>query len=226
MVVMHIHRKILGITSAVALAATALLGGQMATAATKTRAATATTAPITFTYWGDSITARTDSWWYVMQDDARFQSVGGYAHSGYRSDQVLPYARAYGADVTVIELGTNDINQGVPNATVENNIAAIVKAVSGQHVLIVAAPPSDVRSGGCCDTDRTVAGFELNKDMSTFAANKGWMFADPFQFVREYDNTYAPGTDADGVHPTADTNLRVEKLMGLFIQQAVGGSKP
>jgi len=102
-------------------------------AATKTKAATTAAAtPITFTYWGDSITARDDSWLAVMEaNDPRFDAVGGYAHSGYRADQVLPYAKAYASDVTVIELGTNDINQGLKASVIEANIAAIVEKVDG-----------------------------------------------------------------------------------------------
>lgn len=183
--------------------------------------------PITFAYAGDSITARSDSWWYVMQNDPRFQSVGGFGKSGYRTDQVLENIKPVpGADVLVLELGTNDVNQKVPSATILSNMQKIIDKVGATRVLIVALPPSNVTGGGCCDTDRNKAAILFNRELAVWAGYRAYVFFDPFVVYREADGTWTPGSDADGVHPTADANVTIERWFGWGIQQANVASKP
>lgn len=208
--------------SIVAAALTALIA-PLAVVQASSQAAT----PITFAYAGDSITARSDSWWYVMQNDARFKSVGGYGKSGYRTDQVLDNIKPVaGADVLVLELGTNDVNQQVPSATILANMQKIIDKVGATRVLIVALPPSNVTSGGGWGTDRNKAAILFNRELAVWAGYRGYVYFDPFIVYREADGTWTPGSDADGVHPTAEANQTIERWFGWGIQQANVASKP
>jgi hypothetical protein len=105
---------------------------------------TATSGSVPFAYAGDSITARPGSWLRDLATDPAVHAVTGYAHSGYRADQVralMPAVR--GAAVLVVELGTNDVNQAVPAARTLASIDTLVARVGAPHVLVVDTPPSD-----------------------------------------------------------------------------------
>lgn len=177
--------------------------------------------PITFAYAGDSITNRPDSWYGVMKTDSRFQSLGGYAQSGYRSDQVLDRITAVpGADVLVLEVGTNDVNQQVPSVTILSNMQAIIDKVGAKRTFVVALPPSNITGGGAYGTDRNRAATLFNRELAVWAGYRGYVYFDPFVVYREAGDTWTPGSDADGVHPTAEANVTIEKWFGWGIQQA------
>lgn len=189
-------------------------------------AATTSAAPITFAYAGDSITARADSWLTVMRTDSRFASVGGYAQSGYRSDQVLAQIKAVPtADVLVIELGTNDVNQQIPADTIIANLQAIIGKVDAHRTLITALPPSDITGGGGWGTNRNQAAILFNRQLAIWAGYHGYVYFDPYIVDREADGTWTAGTDVDGVHPTATANETIEKWFGWGIQQADAASR-
>lgn len=176
---------------------------------------------ITFAYAGDSITNRPDSWYGVMKTDTRFQSLGGYAQSGYRSDQVLERIPAVpAADVLVLEVGTNDVNQNVPSATILANMQSIIDKVGAKRTFVVALPPSNVTGGGAYGTDRNRAATLFNRELAVWAGYRGYVYFDPFVVYREADGTWTPGSDADGVHPTAEANVTIERWFAWGIQQA------
>jgi lysophospholipase L1-like esterase len=157
---------------------------------------------VTFAYAGDSITARPGSWLRDLSTDPTVHAVGGYAHSGYRSDQVAALMPAVpGADVLVVELGTNDVNQGVPVARITEHIDALVAEVGAPHVLLVAAPPSD-HTTSLWGVDRRAGNAVLDRALVADAARHGWSSVDPFAADRTADGAWAPGTTVDGIHPT------------------------
>lgn len=173
---------------------------------------------VTFAYAGDSITARPDSWLHVLERDPAVRAVGGYAHSGYRSDQVLREIRPVPtADVLVVELGTNDVNQAVPVGTITANVDALVRKVDAHRVLVVAGPPSD-RTTSLWGADRRAGQLVLTRALRADARRHGWAFVDPFTAVRTADGAYEAGTTPDGIHPTAEANLGVAHVMAEAIE--------
>lgn len=175
---------------------------------------------VTFAYAGDSITARPDSWLHVLEGDPEVRAVGGYAHSGYRSDQVLhEIAPVPDADVLVVELGTNDVNQAVPTRRTITNIDALVRKVDAPHVLVVAGPPSDPTTS-LWGADRRTGQRVLSRALRADAQEHGWSYVDPFTAIRLPDGAYERGTTPDGIHPSAEANLTVAKVMANAIEAA------
>jgi len=180
----------------------------------------ALTDAVPFAYAGDSITARPDSWLHQLEGDDRLHAVGGFAHSGYRSDQVLaeigpvPQAR-----VLVVEVGTNDVNQAVPTERTIADVDAIVRKVGVERVLVVAGPPSDWTSSRW-GADRRSGQLVLTDALHAAADAHGWAFVDPFRSVRAADGAYVPGASPDGIHPTAEANRSVAAAMADAIERA------
>ncbi|WIB77460.1 SGNH/GDSL hydrolase family protein [Curtobacterium sp. MCPF17_002] len=176
---------------------------------------------ITFAYAGDSISARPDSWLHVLEPDTRFHAVGGYAHSGYRADQVLDEVRPVPeAEVLVVELGTNDVNQAVPTATTIADVDAVVRKVGAQRVLVVAGPPSDWTNSRW-GADRRTGQIVLSRALERDAAAHGWSFVDPFTAFRRADGAWVRGSSPDGIHGTAAANVVVAQVMATAITEAV-----
>ncbi|KQS09963.1 SGNH/GDSL hydrolase family protein [Curtobacterium sp. MCLR17_007] len=184
---------------------------------------------VTFAYAGDSITARPGSWLRDLASDPTgsgtgVHALGGYAHSGYRSDQVLARMPAVpGADVLVVELGTNDVNQGVPTDRIVRTIDTLVERQGTPHVLLVAAPPSN-HTTSLWGVDRRTGNRVLDRALATDAHAHGWSYADPFAGDREPDDSWAPGTTADGIHPTTAANVRIAGAFATAIRTASGSS--
>jgi len=165
---------------------------------------------VPFAYAGDSITARPGSWLRDLAATpaatAVVRAVGGYAHSGYRSDQVLARMPVvHGEDVLVVELGTNDVNQHVPTATTLADVGRLVAQVAAPHVLLVAAPPSD-HTTSLWGVDRRTGNAALDRALVVDAHRHGWNETDPFAADRERDGSWVPGTSTDGIHPTTAAN--------------------
>ncbi|WIB00060.1 SGNH/GDSL hydrolase family protein [Curtobacterium sp. MCBA15_012] len=174
---------------------------------------------VPFAYAGDSITARPDSWLHQLATDDHLHAVGGYAHSGYRADQVLQeIAPVPDARVLVVEVGTNDVNQAVPTARTIADVDGIVRKVGAARVLVVAGPPSDwtwSRYGA----DRRTGQLALTTALRSTATAHGWSFVDPFTGLRAADGAYRPGDSRDGIHPTAEANRSVAAAMAAAIQR-------
>jgi hypothetical protein len=175
---------------------------------------------VAFAYAGDSITARPGSWLRDLAMDRNLDAVGGYAHSGYRTDQVLAdMPTVSGEQVLVVELGTNDINQAVPTDRIVRNIETLVAKVGAPHVLLVAAPPDD-HTSSLWGADRRAGSAALNVRFRALAAAHRWSFADPFAADRLADNGYRPGTTLDGIHPTSAANVGISRAFAAAIARA------
>jgi len=183
--------------------------------------------PTTFVYAGDSITARSDSWLY-QNTNTNFQNKGGFARAGWRSDQVLSGVRQTnfldGADVAVIEVGSNDVNQQVPTSTILANIDLIAGELHARHTLLVALPPANPDADSDYGTNRQVANTALNPILAEHAMTKGWLYADPFAKYRKGDGSYVAGATDDAVHPNTVTNKDLSRYFMRLIQQTESGS--
>ncbi len=174
---------------------------------------------VPFAYAGDSITARPDSWLHQLEGDDRLHAVGGYAHSGYRSDQVLAeIGPVPAARVLVVEVGTNDVNQAVPTERTIRDVDAIVRKVGAERVLVVAGPPSDW-TWSRWGADRRTGQIVLTDALHADAEAHGWAFVDPFTAIRAADGAYVAGTSPDGIHPTAAANRGVAQAMAAAIER-------
>jgi len=174
---------------------------------------------VPFAYAGDSITARPDSWLHQLESDDRMHAVGGYAHSGYRADQVLAeIGPVPAARVLVVEVGTNDVNQAVPTERTIADVDAIVRKVGAGRVLVVAGPPSDW-TWSRWGADRRTGQLVLTDALHADADRHGWAFVDPFRAVRAADGAYVPGTSRDGIHPTGEANRGVAAAMADAIER-------
>lgn len=181
---------------------------------------TAVTGAVPFAYAGDSITARPGSWLRDLATDTGVHALGGYAHSGYRSDQVLARMPVvHGAEVLVVELGTNDVNQGVPTARTLRDIDALVAGQDARHVLLVAAPPSN-HTSSLWGVDRRTGNRVLDRALVADAHEHGWSYVDPFAADREPDGSWVPGTTVDGIHPTTAANVRIAGGFATAIRDA------
>ncbi len=213
------------ITAAALLAAVGVVAttGLAASAAPKPHAVAADV--ITFAAYGDSITKRPDSWLNQL-DDPGLQHVGGYANNGYTSAMVLAQTVPVPeADVAVIMLGTNDITQQVPQATVCSNIVKISEKSQARHTLVMFLPPSDVVDDPTTHVNRRVEGITMNRTLVQCAADHGYMYADAFSMARAWTNAWGTNNAVDdGVHPTTATQAKAADRMSIYIRQAAGGS--
>jgi lysophospholipase L1-like esterase len=205
---------------------TPLIATLIAAALTATTIATCTPASaddpntINYTYAGDSVTARDDSWLYQLDDDG-LQSVGGTAISGKTSAEILTASTPHpDADVLVVELGTNDVTQQVPESTVAANIVALANKVQAKHVLVLALPPSNIENDSRTGVNRRAAGITQNRTLIDMAVTHNYLYVDPFSFQRAWNNAWGTNASVDGVHPTTATNTRVASRMRVYIRQA------
>lgn len=179
---------------------------------------------ITYTFEGDSTTARDSSWRpHIVASD--LVQLEGVAISGATSAGVLAQTKPVDADVVVIMLGINDIRLGKSRASIKANIKEIVSIVGARHVLLCAIAPNDITDYGSDHIDRQNLGFALNRDLAQLAADNGWLFADPWSAVRLKSNGWVSGADEDGVHPTEQTSIDyIAPRMTTYIRQAARGA--
>ena len=177
---------------------------------------------IAFAFAGDSLTSASSSWLNQM-DDPSLIKVGGYAKSGYTTEQVLANIQPVpDVDVLVIMLGTNDVHFGVSRSEVKSNIDQIVAKVGAPRVLISYIPPSDVTSSK--GINRQVNSALLNRYMLNVAYHRGWMMYDPWAPYRTSKNGWTPGASNDKVHPLPAVSEAAAQRMEEYIRQAVEGT--
>lgn len=174
---------------------------------------TAAPGAVRFAYAGDSITARPDSWLHALESDPAVHAVGGYARSGARSDEVSAEVGSVpDAEVLVVEVGTNDVNQAVPTTDTLRSVDAIVRRVGAARVLVVAGPPSD-RTTSQWGADRRAGQLVLTAALRRDAEDHGWSFVDPFVPFRAADGGWVSGTTPDGIHPSAAASEVIGRTM-------------
>lgn len=212
----HLLPKIIAASTAALLT---LLATTSASAGAKQTSYQPLAEPITYTFAGDSLTARPDSWQHQLADPD-LVSVGGYAQNGGTSADVLAGSTARTADVLVIMVGTNDVTRGTSQSTVCANAVKIAQKVGAGSVFLSFLPPSDVVDDPTTHVNRRVEGITMNRALVQCAADNGWMYGDPFSMSRAWTNAWGTNNAiADGVHPTTATNAKVADRMALYIRQ-------
>lgn len=181
--------------------------------------------PVNVAYAGDSTTAQTNSWLcHIHAPD--FNVVGGFAKSGYRTDQVLAAITPQPtADVVVIMLGINDIHapgySDLPG--IIDRINQIAVKVDAQHVILSATAPSNITSYTRSDgtvVDPQKVQTQLNALIKSDALTMGYTYKDPFSSIRSSvtGGYHAADETADGVHPSTAGYVIVAQELAPVIQ--------
>lgn len=217
---------------AVAALAAALAFGAGSTINSTPPEASASSEVIHFATAGDSLTINNTTenpmWWRQWDSTTILKtSPGGYAKSGYTSAQVLAAIPADipNADVLVIMLGTNDVRLGVANSTTLANFKKIADKVGAPRVVLAATPPSNITTCAGTYSDCATGQFGLNRAMSTFAYQNGWLFVDPWFKMRQLDGNWTSKTYTyDYRHPTKAGSEVVKHRMEQAIRLAYEGT--
>ena len=140
--------------------------------------------------------------WATFLDGDGVQVVGGWAHAGATTEDILqglaglPPAPAATAapDVLVIMAGNNDVDASLPFDVVDENLVAIARLVHAPRVVLSTIAPEDQVAAAVTD---------FNARLPGFATQEGWQLVDPMAGVGDGRGHYLPGMSEDGVHPTA-----------------------
>jgi acyl-CoA thioesterase I len=146
-------------------------------------------------------------------------SVNGYTSADLLRDELPALARLEPGFVSVL-IGVNDVVQGVPAATYEEHVAAILDALlerlPAARIVTVATPDYTVTPAGSDygDPDRQHAGIVAsNATMERLATGRGIAFVDTFDLSLRavHDRTLVA---ADGLHPSgAQYALWVDRIL-------------
>jgi lysophospholipase L1-like esterase len=165
--------------------------------------------PVTIAAVGDSITAWIDrnnvpnTFTWVSHLSPELQFTGeGWAKGGAKLTEMQANMVPVTADVLVILAGTNDMGDrwGTPEGQRLASIDQIVITANPGKVAIIATPPRD-------DHPEWVTSWNLT--LAQFAATRGWTFIDPWTSMRATDGRWILGFTIEGIHPTAQGQLRV-----------------
>lgn len=171
---------------------------------------------ITFSAYGDSLTASpASSWIATASDGTQCEHVGGFARGGYRSYQVAAGVTPCTADVTVVMVGTNDVSSPrwrVPLLDTLHAIRDIIVNSGASRALVVAMPPRN--DGYHAEAD------QLNTDIRNYAIGMGWMWVDPWTTMRTSDGKFRAGWSTDGIHPNTLGASRAGHWLRYMIQAA------
>ena len=141
--------------------------------------------------------------WGLWHTGGKFMSVGNWAKGGERTDQILGRIAgplASGADVALIQMGTNDARQGYTLAHTVTNYTETVRQLreAGMDVICVGLPPINDPTTVRDAMDR------INNWLRSFCATERIPFVEVMDLmVNTADRTFATGTHTDGVHLTA-----------------------
>jgi lysophospholipase L1-like esterase len=224
--VVTIHGRRIGVTVAVAavvlvVATAASWGGIFGSHASAASLTKPSEHDITLAFAGDSTTAKPNSWLHQLHDK-RIHVVGGYAHSGYTSEQVLRNIRHTRADVLVVMVGINDFHFADTDhvATAVADVNAIVAKVGALRAIISAVAPSDITRWHRDGADSQKLQTELNKALQRDAHKHHWTWTDPWASIRvKATGAYANGMTIDGIHPVTAGYVIAEKSLDTTIRR-------
>lgn len=135
--------------------------------------------------------------WAAQLPPDRFPLAGGWAVDGATTARMLAGVAAFpdGAERVLVMGGTNDLAQGVPTETIEENIRGIVETTGAPAATLLAIAPSDFQPAEA---------LALNADLEALAAREGWNFIDPWTGTRAPDGTWLDAYATDGVHTSPE----------------------
>jgi len=135
--------------------------------------------------------------WALWLSQSRLTFWGNYGIGGERTDQVYARRAAFlstGADLAIVQMGTNDSRQGYTLAHTQQYYAATVEALidAGMDVILVGVPP-------CVDGQDGQD--QRNAWLSAYAARMRLPFVDSFSpIVDTATRAIATAYNGDGVH--------------------------
>jgi lysophospholipase L1-like esterase len=133
--------------------------------------------------------------WAATAQGHNMDVVGGWAHGGATTGDMLDGVHAMAADVLVVLAGSNDIDAGVTPDVIQANLVQIVARAAVPRVILSSVPPE---SGYEADAAA------LNSRLSALAGQQGWTFVDTMAGLRDGDGAWLPGMSDDGVHPSPE----------------------
>ena len=132
--------------------------------------------------------------WAAHLPRGSFSIAGGWAVDGSSTTDMADAATTVPpADVVVILGGTNDLALGQPTETTTEQIIRIAQTVSARQTVLAAIPPFDPRPGDAV---------ALNASLADLAADRGWLYVDPWSRMRQGDGTWTAAYRTDGIHTT------------------------
>lgn len=179
---------------------------------------------VTFAVAGDSLTAWdndsfpepdgefADITWLHWAISPALQLAGGYARQGAFASQIADEMPIVDADVLVVMAGSNDIGVTEP-AQILAAIEAIAAATGIESVVLCAIPPQ---------TGFTSEAEDLNYRLVELAAERGWVFVDPWGGARDADGEWIDEMTFDGIHPTAPAAKEVGADISAAVLKAAG----
>jgi len=153
--------------------------------------------------------------WALWLSQSRLTFWGNYGIGGERTDQVYARRAAYlntGADLAIVQMGTNDSRQGYTLAHTQQYYAATVEALldAGMDVILVGVPP-------CVDGQDGQD--QRNAWIASYASRMRLPFVDSFSpVVDTATRAIATAYNGDGVH----LNGLGAKVTGQKVADAIG----
>ncbi|SDX55206.1 Lysophospholipase L1 [Modestobacter sp. DSM 44400] len=130
--------------------------------------------------------------WARRAEGGAVQVVGGWAHGGATTADMVAGVRALDADVLVLMAGSNDLDADVAVTRIADGLVTIATEAEVPRVLLSTVPPEDGYEQQTQD---------LNRRLRVLARDHGWELVDAMAGVRGADGGWLPGMSEDGVHP-------------------------
>jgi lysophospholipase L1-like esterase len=148
--------------------------------------------------------------WAAYADGHGIRIIGGWAHSGATTAQMLAgvCTQALEADVLVILAGNNDIDHDVSTSVIEAQLEKIAGRVHAHRVVLSTVAPEDAVAP---------AVQYLNSQLPALARAQGWQMVDPMSAISDGHGHYLPGMTSDRVHPT----LPAARVIGEALRSAL-----
>ena len=151
--------------------------------------------------------------WVALLPAEQYTFVGGWAIDGSTTtdmaDAATPVA---GAELLVILGGTNDLAYGIPTDVTLREVVRISETVQAPSVAVAAIPPSDFLP----EEARA-----LNAELAALAADRGWIFLDPWVQMRDEDGSWVAAFRTDGIHTSPDGYAAAASQIALQLEAAI-----
>jgi lysophospholipase L1-like esterase len=130
--------------------------------------------------------------WAWRADGGDIRVVGGWAHAGATTADMVAAVQPLAADVLVLMAGSNDLDADVPVDRITDDLVTITAEAHVPRVVLSTVPPED----GYEEPSQ-----ELNQRLRSLARERGWDFVDAMAGVRNAEGGWRTGMSEDGVHP-------------------------
>ncbi len=151
--------------------------------------------------------------WVALLPAEQYTFVGGWAIDGSTTTDMADAATPVsGAELLVILGGTNDLAYGIPTDVTLREVVRISETVQAPSVAVAAIPPSDFLP----EEARA-----LNAELAALAAERGWIFLDPWVQMRNEDGSWVAAFRTDGIHTSPDGYAAAASQIALQLEAAI-----